>query len=120
MRRGKAIVRNGKHLERKDLHRAAFPTRGMRATRLNLHYPLGCPTVEMAVRRVRQRVKRGATQSRKSDIRRRYQRSIDHLIADYLPIADRWSIWNNKTSPPILLAKSGTDDRFRVTEILRG
>jgi predicted ABC-type ATPase len=84
---------------------------------IELHY-LWLPTAEMAVRRVRQRVKKGGHAVPEIDIRRRYQRSIDHLLGDYLPLADRWSVWNNKTSPPILLAKSESDDMVRVAEIL--
>jgi predicted ABC-type ATPase len=84
---------------------------------IELHY-LWLPTAQLAVRRVRQRVKKGGHAVPESVIRRRYQRSIDHLLKDYLPLADRWFIWNNKTSPPILLAKSGKDDKVRVAEIL--
>ena len=85
---------------------------------IELHY-LWLPNVELAVRRVRQRVRKGGHSVPEPDIRRRYRRSVDHLLRDYLPLADRWSIWNNKTSPPILLAKSENDDRIRVAEILR-
>jgi len=85
---------------------------------IELHY-LWLPTAEMAVLRVRQRVKKGGHSVPEIDIRRRYQRSIDHLLEDYLPIADRWSIWDNETAGPILLADSANDDIVRVTEILR-
>ena len=85
---------------------------------IELHY-LWLPSAEMAVRRVRQRVKKGGHAVPESDIRRRYQRSIDHLLRDYLSMADRWSIWDNEAAAPILLADSANDDIVRVTEILR-
>ena len=84
---------------------------------IELHY-LWLPTAEMAVRRVRQRVKKGGHAVPESDIRRRYQRSIDHLLEDYLPLAERWSIWGNEASIPVLLADSANDDMIRVNEIL--
>jgi len=85
---------------------------------IELHY-LWLPNVELAVRRVRQRVRKGGHSVPEPDIRRRYQRSIDHLLRDYLSMADRWSIWDNETAAPILLADSANDDSVRVTEILR-
>jgi predicted ABC-type ATPase len=85
---------------------------------IELHY-LRLPNVQMAVRRVRQRVKKGGHPVPESDIRRRFRRSIDHLLRDYLPLADRWSIWDNKALSPILLADSVSDDMIRVAEILR-
>jgi predicted ABC-type ATPase len=85
---------------------------------IELHY-LRLPNVQMAVRRVRQRVKKGGHPVPESDIRRRFRRSIDHLLRDYLPLADRWSILDNKALSPILLADSVSDDMIRVAEILR-
>jgi predicted ABC-type ATPase len=84
---------------------------------IELHY-LWLPNVELAVRRVRQRVRKGGHSVPESDIRRRYQRSIDHLLHDYLPLANRWSIWDNEDSAPDLIADSANDDIVRATEIL--
>jgi predicted ABC-type ATPase len=84
---------------------------------IEIHY-VWLKSADLAVQRVRQRVKKGGHPVPEIDIRRRYQRSIDHFIADYLPLADRWSIWDNRTSDSILLASSENDDTFRATEIL--
>jgi predicted ABC-type ATPase len=85
---------------------------------IELHYLL-LPNAALAVRRVRQRVRKGGHSVPEVDIRRRYQRSIDHLQSDYLPLADRWSIWDNEAAVPILLADSANDDIVRLREILR-
>lgn len=70
---------------------------------IELHY-VWLTSADMAVQRVRQRVKKGGHPVPESDIRRRYQRSTDHFIGDYLPLADRWFIWNNVNFRPVLLA----------------
>ena len=70
---------------------------------IELHY-LRLPTVEMAVRRVRQRVAKGGHFVPPDDIRRRYVRSLSLLREHYLPLADTWFIWDSACRPPLLLA----------------
>src|SRR5881275_2624469 len=41
-----------------------------------------------------------------ADIRRRFNRSFNHLVDDYLPIATRWAIWDNRGLPAKRLATS--------------
>jgi predicted ABC-type ATPase len=60
----------------------------------------------MAIARVRERVKKGGHNVPVPDIRRRFSRSRRHLVSDYAPLADRWAVWNNESSPPLLLAES--------------
>jgi predicted ABC-type ATPase len=38
----------------------------------------------------------------------RFARSIQHLLDDYAPLADRWALWDNSTPPANLLAESTT------------
>jgi predicted ABC-type ATPase len=64
--------------------------------------------VDRIVRRVRQRVRKGGHSVPEADIRRRFTRSLKHLVEDYLPLADRWRIWDNDQSPAIVLAESST------------
>jgi predicted ABC-type ATPase len=73
--------------------------------RIHLHY-LWLPNPRMAVARVRQRVKKGGHDVPVADIRRRFARSLVHLAENYAPLADRWAVWDNQTSPPKLLAQS--------------
>ena len=70
-----------------------------------LHY-LWLPNPTMAIARVRDRVKIGGHHVPAADIRRRYGRSLLHFVNDFAPLADRWAVWDNQTSPPILMAKS--------------
>jgi len=42
------------------------------------------------------RVRMGGHNVPIADIRRRFKRSLTHLIDDYLPIATRWAIWDNR------------------------
>jgi predicted ABC-type ATPase len=74
---------------------------------IQLNY-LWLPSAELAVRRVRQRVRKGGHSVPEADVRRRYGRSIQHLLADYLPLADGWWIWDNEQNPPQLLASRET------------
>ena len=75
--------------------------------RIELQYLwLSSPT--QAIARVRQRVRKGGHPVPAVDIRRRFRRSLLHLIHDYLPLADAWAIWDNRTSRPRVLASSAT------------
>jgi predicted ABC-type ATPase len=75
--------------------------------RLYLHY-LWLPTPAIAIARVRERVKKGGHDVPESEVRRRFGRSLRHFVGDYAPLADRWAVWDNQTSPPQLMAESET------------
>jgi predicted ABC-type ATPase len=66
------------------------------------------PDAREAIRRVRQRVIEGGQNVPAEDIRRRFARSIQHLLDDYAPLANRWFLWDNSTPPANLLAESAT------------
>src|SRR5262249_27156220 len=70
--------------------------------RIFLHY-LWLPTPTIAIARVRERVKKGGHHVPAADLRRRFSRSLEHLASDYAPLADKWAVWDNQTSPPTLL-----------------
>ncbi|HST31359.1 MAG TPA: zeta toxin family protein [Chthoniobacterales bacterium] len=72
---------------------------------IELHF-VWIPDVREAIRRVRQRVIEGGHNVPVEDIRRRFARSIQHLLDDYAPIADRWVLWDNSTPPAKPLANS--------------
>jgi predicted ABC-type ATPase len=76
---------------------------------LELHY-LWLSSAEQAVARVRRRVRMGGHYVPAADIRRRFKRSLAHLVDDYLPLATRWAIWDNRGLPAKRLATSATDD----------
>jgi predicted ABC-type ATPase len=75
--------------------------------RLYLHY-LWLPNPAIAIARVRERVKKGGHDVPEADVRRRFGRSLQNFVRDYAPLADRWAVWDNQTSPPRLLAESET------------
>lgn len=85
---------------------------------IHLNY-LWLPSVDLAVRRVRQRVRKGGHAVPESDIRRRYARSIGHLGSHYLPLADAWWIWDNEENPPHLLASHETHGIEQVSSLLQ-
>jgi len=75
---------------------------------IELHYLwLSSPT--QAIARVRQRVKQGGHHVPAADIRRRFKRSLVHLVDDYLPLATRWAIWDSRSLPAKRLAISGVN-----------
>ena len=76
---------------------------------LELHY-LWLSDVDQAIARVRQRVRMGGHDVPVVDIRRRFRRSLAHLINDYLLLATRWVIWDNRSLPAKRLATSASDD----------
>jgi predicted ABC-type ATPase len=76
---------------------------------LELHY-LWLSNVDQAIARVRRRVQMGGHKVPVKDIRRRFKRSLVHLMNDYLPLATRWAIWENRGLPAKRLATSATDD----------
>ena len=84
---------------------------------LELHY-LWLSSVEQAIARVRRRVRMGGHDVPATDIRRRFKRSLVHLINDYLPLATRWVIWDNRGLPAKRLATSASDDVNLVRHLI--
>lgn len=84
---------------------------------LELHY-LWLSDVEQAIARVRRRVRMGGHGVPTTDIRRRFKRSLNHLIDDYLSLATHWAIWDNRGLPAKQLATSATDDINSVRRLI--
>ena len=84
---------------------------------LELHY-LWLARPEQAIARVRRRVRMGGHDVPVVDIRRRFRRSLIHLIEDYLDFANRWIIWDNTRPPAKALASSDTHTILQLREIL--
>jgi len=76
---------------------------------IELHY-LWLASPAQAIARVRLRVRNGGHDVPVGDVRRRFHRSLEHLIQDYLPLASRWTVWDNRKPPPKLLASFLTHD----------
>jgi predicted ABC-type ATPase len=82
-----------------------FENTKQRGYAIELHF-VWIPDAREAIRRVRQRVIEGGHHVPADDIRRRFARSIEHLIGVYAPLADRWALWDNSTPPAKALANS--------------
>jgi hypothetical protein len=88
-----------------------------RGYRILLHYiVIGSAT--QAVARVALRVKLGGHHVPEDDIRRRFDRSRRHFLADYLPLADEWGLWDNQAPPPKQIADSSTHTRDQLHAML--
>jgi len=44
---------------------------------------------------------------------------MDRLLHDYLPLADRWIIWDNRVSPAREIANSSTQSIEELKVLLR-
>jgi predicted ABC-type ATPase len=84
-----------------------FEKAKQRGYAIELHF-VWIPDVREAIRRVRQRVIEGGHDVPAEDIRRRFARSIQHLLKDYAPLASKWFLWDNSMPPAKLLAESAT------------
>jgi predicted ABC-type ATPase len=54
-----------------------------------------------------------------ADIRRRFKRSLIHLLNDYLPLATRWTVLDNRDLPPKPLANSAMHDIEYLSDRLK-
>jgi predicted ABC-type ATPase len=84
---------------------------------IELHY-LWLSSPAQAVARVRQRVQLGGHGVPAADIRRRFKRSLVHLIDDYLPLATRWAVWDSRGLPAKRLAISSRNDIETVRKMI--
>lgn len=49
---------------------------------------------------------------------RRYERSLRHLLDDYLPLADEWGAWDNRNPPALEIASHETHTLPGLRELL--
>ncbi len=65
---------------------------------------LWIPSVNIALKRIRNRVKKGGHNVPEKDVRRRYPVSLRHFFQIYLPLADDAALWDVSVKPPRLVA----------------
>lgn len=65
---------------------------------------------ELAKARVRQRVRAGGHSIPDDVIERRYQRGIENLLRIFAPRCNRWYVYDNSTTLPVLLAQGESGD----------
>lgn len=75
---------------------------------------------DLAVERVRERVRLGGHDVAAAIIERRYQKGLRNLFALYLPLADSWAMYDNSVagSPQTIALGSGSDGRTVHDQIL--
>ncbi len=67
---------------------------------------LWLPRVELAIGRVKDRVRRGGHSVPEHDIRRRFERGVRNLLMEYHPLVDTWGLFDNSGSDPQLIARA--------------
>jgi predicted ABC-type ATPase len=76
------------------------------------------PSIEMAIDRVKVRVKEGGHNIPKEIISRRYKRGLENLFKIYLPLCDDWVMFDNSETVSKIIAegKSNTENNIHQPE----
>ena len=84
--------------------------RAMRERGYQIHiFFLWVRSVELALKRIADRVKLRGHDVPEPDVRRRYVTGVRNLFAAYRPLADAIVIMDNSTEKPALVAVAGVD-----------
>lgn len=65
---------------------------------------LWLPSVELAIQRVADRVKRGGHHVQDADVRRRFKRGLENIIKVYRFLSDDWQVFDNRGKFPRMVA----------------
>lgn len=110
-----SLIRN-RVLRLKRHWRSSHLPRSSRAQRVGYDTELvylALPSVEVAIERVATRVRNGGHNIPKVVIERRFYRSLHNLFALYIPLVDRWNVFDNCSSSSRLVAR-GTRHTIRI------
>lgn len=69
---------------------------------------------ELAIERVKARVKEGGHNIPEPVIRRRYKRGIGNLFKLFIPVCDYWLVIDNSEKPYILVAEGNEEEQLTV------
>lgn len=75
-----------------------------------LYFWLSSP--ELAIQRVRNRVKAGGHNIPENVIRRRYIMGLQYFFETYIPLSDRWVLADNSTTPFKVVAEGSNNGTF--------
>ncbi|MDX1920370.1 MAG: zeta toxin family protein [Candidatus Caenarcaniphilales bacterium] len=67
---------------------------------------------ELAIQRVKIRVKKGGHNIPEEVVKRRYERSRSNFYNLYLPLSDNWTVYDNSTNLPILVAEGDLEEKL--------
>jgi predicted ABC-type ATPase len=74
-------------------------------------------SADLAVQRVRERVRSGGHDIPEGVVRRRYEKGARNFWMLYMPLADAWSVYDNSAlSDPVLMASGGRARTLDVAE----
>jgi predicted ABC-type ATPase len=74
-------------------------------------------SADLAVQRVRERVRSGGHAVAEEVVRRRYDKGVRNFWRLYMPSADAWSVYDNSAlSDPVLMASGGRARTIEVAE----
>ena len=76
---------------------------------------LALPDAATAVERVAARVKQGGHDIPADVIKRRFYRSLKNLFGLYIPLVNRWKVFDNYLTPPVQIA-AGTRSRKLILQ----
>ncbi|MCG2726024.1 MAG: zeta toxin family protein [Elusimicrobia bacterium] len=71
---------------------------------------LWIPSAQLAVARIKDRVKQGGHNVPNEDIKRRFKRSIVNFFELYGPLSNSWSLFDNSETKPKLIAKKNNSN----------
>ncbi|MCX5698265.1 MAG: zeta toxin family protein [Candidatus Omnitrophica bacterium] len=66
---------------------------------------LWIPSPDLAIQRIKERVREGGHNVPADDVKRRFSRGISNFFKIYEPIVDSWMMFDNSKEKPILIAK---------------
>lgn len=66
---------------------------------------LWIPSPDLAIQRIKERVREGGHNIPADDVRRRFSRGINNFFKIYEPIVDSWIMLDNSKEKPIIIAK---------------
>jgi predicted ABC-type ATPase len=72
--------------------------------RINMYY-LWVPEVDLALSRIRDRVRNGGHNVSESDVRRRFDKTVRNLFVLYRPLLDTLHFFDNSGNAPVLIFK---------------
>ena len=79
-------------------------------------YYFSLPNALLAVRRVKLRVAMGGHDVPADTVRRRFTRSLNNFYSLYLPLADRWAVFDNSVNGKAALIATQDGDNLQIRE----
>ena len=69
---------------------------------------------DLAVERVQKRVASGGHNVSEPTVRRRYVQGLINLMERYIPVVDSWMIFDNSSTPAVLIAEGGIEKLTKI------